>query len=267
MRKKSRVNYSSKISKRNKRRKFLKVIVLFLTPILVMVIGVLIIRAKSLQIKNIEIEGALVVNQDDIENTLLKMVAGAYFRVLPKSSLFLVDQNELEKSLLGEFSRLKDVSISKSIHGTLKVKLTERSPSATWCSLENICYLLDASGLVFARVSQADTLDKVKFTGVLEGNPILQKFGSQSEMDNYFKLIDILKQGELEVKALNVESKDKAVLTTSMGEIIFNTEVANIEDVGENVLLLIETERQRNPDVSFQYIDTRFGHKLFYKTI
>ncbi len=266
-RRQAKVSYSSKIGRRNSRRRSLKTIALLLVPLLLIGSLIYVLRLDSLQIKTVEVEGVVALNSDDIQNAALESIGGNYLWIIPKSSIFLVDGGGLEQTILGEFARVQNVNVSKSISGSLKIKIAERTSSGVWCSGSGACYLFDSLGLVFARAGEEDVSGKVVFKGVLQGDPLLKKFGTEAEMKNYFEVLDHLQSGGLEVSSLYVESTDKATIATSMGDIIFTPTDPNVNGTCENVLLLISNERGRNPEAQFQYIDARFGNKLFYKVL
>ena len=242
-------------------------VIILLIPFLMFGVGVYILRLGSLQIKNVEVEGASALNSEEIEKNVLEQLSGAYMGLVPKTSLFLVDENSLEGELMKKFGRLSRVHISKSVSGTLTANIKERIASSVWCSRENDCYLMDAEGLLFTRASQADLQDKIIFRGGISGSPLSQKFGEGAELANYVELIDLLKADGVETKSLYVESVDKTTLYTGVGDIIFMPQDSKIKTTAENVLLLISTERAKNPNARFEYIDARFGNKLFYKVI
>ena len=263
----TRISYSSKIAKRNKKRKFLKPFVLLFVPIGIVVGLVLALRADYLQIKNIEVTGAVSLSNDDIKNAVLESMGGAYLKVLPKSNIFLVDEKNLREVLLSEFGRLAGAEINKGLDGSLRVSVEERQTASIWCSTDGTCFLMDNSGLLFARSSETDKQGKIIFGGNLKGDPLLQTFGTEEDMHNYFEMARLLETGGYAATKLFVESDEKAILNTPIGKIIFSPREENITEAADNALLLIETEKQKNAETIFDYIDTRFGNKLFYKTI
>ena len=78
-------------------------------------------------------------------------------------------------------------------------------------------------------------------------------------------MIGLLTKSDLKVLSFNIESEDKIVVETDIASIFFNIEDKNIKESVEGAILLIKDQRAKNPSVYFQYIDARFGSKLFYK--
>lgn len=235
--------------------------ILFVGPIILL-------RADFLRINNIEISGTENISPENIKQATADYLEGNKYFFIPKSNIFLLSKNTLKAALLTKFGRLENIEINKQFfQKTVELTITERKAEYLWCSVGNACYYMSRDGLVFERASlMSDNTDgKVVFKGVLDGEPIMQRFASAVEMQKYSDVIKILQDSNLKVISLYLESMDKLSVNTNMGEIILNPGDTDISLSAQNALVLIQEIKSKNASASFLYIDARYGNKIYYK--
>jgi cell division septal protein FtsQ len=236
-------------------------------PVAVLVGLIFLLRANFLQVKSFEVLGAETISQESIKNTASGFVAGNQFFLIPRSDILLLNKNKLASALLSKFGRIEKVEVNKKIFSeSIELKITERKADFLWCSLQDECFFMTKEGFIFEKFDATPTLiDKIIFRGLLEGNPLMKNFATPEKMQNYSNLIDTFKNANFEVSSINIESSDRALAKTNIGDVIFNPEEADLSLVAQNTILLINETKNKNPSARFQYIDARFGNKLFYK--
>lgn len=255
---------SSRIAKRQKAKKHIGLFLKISLPIVFIIGFIFLLRADFLQVKSFEVLGAETLQSESIKNIASSFASGTRFFLIPKSNIFLLNKDKLATALLANFSRLEKVAVNKQfLSKSVELSLTEREADFLWCSTQDECFFMTKGGLVFE--NSFDTNGRLIFRGVLEGDPLMKNFTTPEEMQNYLKLVEVLKNAGLEVGSINIESSDRAVAKTKIGDIIFNPGEADLSPAGENTILLINEIRNKNPSALFQYIDARFGNKVFYK--
>lgn len=278
---KSRYNKaSSRIAKRNKTRKNFGLFFKIGFPIVFIVCLILLLRADFLQVKSFEVFNAQALSQDDLKNTAASFISGNKFFVLPKSNIFFVDKEKLSTLFLDKFPRLETININKQFFSNyIEFTVTERGADYLWCSASGECFFMSNNGLIFEKapfseseylvssVSWLEPKNHFIFKGVLTDNPIMRNFVSLDKMQSYEKFVELFKKAGVEIMSIDIESFDKAVAKTSVGDIFFDPEEVDFSEPVKNAVLLINEERAKNPNVKFNYIDTRFGNKMFYKLI
>lgn len=255
---------SSRIAKRQKAKKYISLFLKISLPVVFVAGFVFLLRADFLQVKNFEVLGIETLQPEDVKNTAKNFTSGARFFLVPRSNIFLLNKDKLAAALLANFSRLEKVAVNKQfLSKSIKLSLTERKVDFLWCSMQDECFFMDKSGLIFEKAENID--NKIIFRGVLEENPLMRNLATLEKMQNYLRLIEVLRNAGLEISSINIESSDRAIAKTKIGDIIFHPEEADLSLAGENAILLINEIRNKNPSALFQYIDARFGNKIFYK--
>lgn len=257
---------SLKIAKRRRARKYLSIFLRTAFLVSIFALGVVLVRADFLQVKNFEVLGAETILAEDLKNIALSWTSGNQFFLIPKSNIILLNKNNLANVLVSKFSKVEKVEVNKQFFSQkIELKVTERKGEFLWCSAQDGCFNMTKDGLVFERTENKN--GRIVFGGILDGNPLMKNFASAEEMQNYLNLIKTFKNAGFDVSSINIELADRAVAGLNIGDIIFNPEEKDLISVAENTILLINNIKSKNPSARFQYIDARFGNKIFYKLI
>lgn len=269
---------SSRIAKRNKARKYAGLTLKIGLPIAVIIGAVFILREDFLQVRNFEVVGAENVMPKDIKNLASNLISGNSFFVIPKSNIFLLSDNKLAAAVEAEFGRVAQADVSKQfLSGSVTITVKERQADYLWCSADAECFFMTKDGLVFEKASfsasdflaspstWAEPINKLIFEGNLQGNPLMKNFATPGQMQNYLKLVSAFKTAGFEIISINIESADEATAKSNIGGIIFDPQEADLSTVAQNAILLINNIQAKNPSASFNYIDVRFGNKVYYR--
>jgi len=255
---------SSRIKKRGKTRRLFSLISKIGLPVILIVGAVFILRADFLQIKSVEVSGNQDISKDAIERSARENLLGNRLLFIPKSNFFIFSSKSLEQKILENFPRTEMVEVSKNLDGVIQIKIIERQKDFIWCRGESDCFVMDKNGLVFAPAGSEEILGKIIFKGNIYGEPVYQNFALEDDMQNYLNTIETFQNAGLRVLTVMAESPNKAVVETDMGNIFLNPEEEMSLSI-PNISLLIQEIRSQDPSALFDYIDARFGPKVFYK--
>jgi len=257
---------SSRIAKRRKARKYVGIFLAIFIPAIILTGIIFLLRANFMQIKDWQISGAEAISQDNIKNTAAAFASGDNFFVIPKSNIFLFSKDKLAALLLSKFGRIESVKVNKEFFGgEVNLEVTERKADFVWCSTESECFFMTKGGFIFEKIPDSPPANFVVFRGILEGDPIFKNFASAEKMQNYSKLIDTFSNSGFKITSINIESSDKAVAKSDIGDIIFSPDEKDLSTTAQNVILLINEIKGKNHSTQFNYIDARFGNKVYYK--
>ena len=144
------VKKDPKIERRERSTKRLRHILIVFGSIVVVVGIIIILKLPALQVRSIDVHGTEVVDPVDIQTTLYSELEGHYLWIFPKTSIFLVPLQKLQKELLLTLPRLQSVSLRRVGVSGLSVVAAEYHPTYLWCVDESTCYLMDQSGSVYS---------------------------------------------------------------------------------------------------------------------
>ena len=228
-------------------------------------------------------DGAVILSASEIESKSLDFVSGNYYYIFGKSNALLYPKNELQFFLLNQYPRIKDVRISLSDHQTIHIELSEREPIALWCNntkaeiasstdpnLAPSCYFLDKNGFVFSQSPYFSGDAYFKYYGLVPfespiGSSYLSSSDTFTELSSFVSSVKDLKITPLYIIAQN--QHEFTMYIYGGGRIIFDDNVP-LTKTADNLQLLLQTANlvpQKDGELLVDYIDLRYGNKLYYK--
>ncbi len=272
--------------KRKRNRRILRYGILVFVVIFLVALASYVSHRPSVRISKVELSGGVLVTQDAVEQSSLLYVQGSYFWLFPKDNVFWYPHNKLEEYLKDTFKRIDTIDIHLKDFHTLAIDITERKPVATWCTGEpemqpsgnegalsvetRMCYFIDQDGVLFSEAPYFSGDAYFKYYGSISptDNPIGMEYVASStkfaEMSDF-----VTKVKELSISPLYVIAKgddEFSLVLYGGGEIYFNAR-ESLSVAGKNLEALLRTLDMATTtgNLPVEYVDLRYGNKLFYK--
>lgn len=238
----------------------------------------------GLTIRAVAVEGNSVIGEEKIDAIVRSALEGKYLFLFSRSNIAIYPRRQIEELLLDNFKRIEKVSVKVTDPVSLKVIIKERVPYAMWCRVIEIeteediiemkedCYFLDREGFIFAKAPN--------FTGYI----FFKYYGSTYKEDNVgrqfltkeeFREIDLLRSSFLSNQsassldigipiALTIIDDKDLELTLSAGSRFLFSRNQNVLDMLANVDSIFSSDIFKE-DPEIDYIDLRFGNKVYFK--
>lgn len=230
----------------------------------------------ALQINTISISGATVLREETLKEEVNMMLSGKYLWLVPKTNIFVYPRKQIEVALSKRYPRISSVSLATLDKGMLMVTLRERQPFALWC--DNVptdtsvsqCYFLDTDGFVFDHAPQFSGDAYFKYYGILPyeapvGSYYLSSTTRFHELSDFVSDVKKLDISPLYITAKNQESFELFIF--GGGKILFDTQ-EGLKKISERLSALLKTQNlvpREGGELLVEYIDLRFGNKMFFK--
>ncbi len=255
--------------RRKRRRKRILARVFFILCIGACITGVIfLLRIQALQVESVEVSGTVQVSPDEIKANVNEAIMASrnLFGAIPPTSVFFVDEESLEKRIAAAFPTIASVEVDSGIGGRIDVAVVERGAVAIWCDAEMAeCYQMDDTGYLFRPFVESRE-GKLIFRGMLsaaDGPLIGQRFLSGKEIVVFANAKTTLHEGRKEIDYVQCDSamlclikiSGNGVLKVDPGDDLANAFDRLFSALGSPIL----------SKGGFQYIDLRYGNKLFYK--
>ena len=235
----------------------------------------------ALRISKVELSGGVLVSQTDVESNVLKFLDGSYFWLFPKNNSIIYPKTKLEKYLTTSFPRIETINIDLQNFHTLKIIITEHKQDALWCDTlpsqsafdtgsPEHCYFMNSNGLIFSTAPNFSGDAYFKYYGLLSTDEPIGKFyiASSTEFSDITDFISTIRKFSLRPQYLLASGDDQYTLFLSgNGKIYFDTKTP-LSTVAQNLSALLRTTAfasTSSQNLPIEYIDLRFGNKLFYK--
>ncbi len=219
-------------------------------------------------IVSIEVAGNVKIAADDIKNLAWKQAKESRFLILEQKNLNSFSRDELTANLNSQYY-FESLSVDKKFPGTIIINLKEKEYSAVWYESDKY-YYVDNEGNIF---SEADPLQiKQQNYPLIENKGEARVEGKIIEADDgsIDYIVNLFKEFKNNYKNFKIDRfiLDSDVNTVKMKildgpEIYFNTE----DDVNSQIakLMVIVGEKLKDDFVNKEYIDLRYGDRVYYR--
>lgn len=263
----SRIIYTPEVKKKKNRfsKKNLSGIGLFFLFALFLGTATYLSTLPIFQIEQYEINGNYAVEKSEIESRLNNALSGFYFYFIPRKNYFLVMTGSIQKNLFDAFPRIEEVSVKKKPFSSLSIQIKEREPWAVYCSQK--CFFIDKSGFAYEE-SFINSGNLIKLIKGDDDNISIGKYAINNETINIFSnvenKINLLGLGSVTEYGLSSKLPEELKIKTGGGfYLLFNS-----TDNWDKIFTVLETvlsEEIKEKRTNLDYIDLRFGNKVFYK--
>lgn len=253
---------------------------LFLRQFIVGVILVLIIsflgaalwygtRLEIFTITNVEVGGGETISHSLIRDLVEEELQGEYYNLIPKRfSLTYPEQTIISK--VKKFPRVKDVVLEKKGNQTISLTVTEYYPFALWCkSPENTdqspCYFLDVEGYSFIEAPPLSGSSMLRYFDRNSTPEAGQQPFNTSFMNSTSRFAVAIGKdlgfGTVYIERVSAEEVDYHL---AGGGVLKATIPQDVDETIKNLSAILATNDFKHlAPGNFQYIDLRFGSKIF----
>lgn len=220
-----------------------------------------------LLIDDVTVSGGETISHDDVRERIEFELRGDYLHIIPHRFFLFYPHDAIEASLK-RIPRIHDITIVQKDRTTLDVTFSEYRPIALWC-IPNTdtpeCYFLDETGFAFApspalkggafvrHIYEDRTTLAVEQLMPSGEFTTIQEFLEKLDENLSLRVTDVIhtKEGDMYLK-VNGGGEIRMV-----GDGSFDTALENLSSVLQSAKF-----KHLKPG-NFQYIDVRFGNKVF----
>jgi len=287
-----RKNLKLKPSQLVKKRKqqFIFKIGLYSVFCISLIIGISSLSAASfMTIDETQVKGLGFLKESQITEIVSEKTQGRLLWLFPKTNIFLYPKEEIKTEILKKYKRVNEAQVSLKDFSDLDISITERKPFALWCKeievkSENYeeterefqkreeCFFLDENGFIFDEVLDSD-LDNVSnlakhFGSLTKAGEIGSSFLGHAKFKNLYNFLGLV-SSTFEIKPKIIRKQESTLeIFLDFGSVLKISADDDFEKTFENLITLLsdsEFQKVNNPLSLFEYIDLRFGQKVFYK--
>ncbi len=236
----------------------------------------------ALRIKNIVVRGNSILESAEIISAVTQTINGKYVGIFPKDSILVFPKEKISAELAKKFGRIKRVSVKRGFPDSLSVTIEERKPTALFCQEnkqnyaanfaskpgvgnENVCYFIDQDGIVFEPAPNFSDNVYVKFYA--EGGEAASGAGIPEKISGFKKMMwfaEAARNSGVDIIKVAMAKERMKKFYSSEGWFIMLNENDDFQTAFENLKLALG-EKIKDNRKYLEYLDLRFGNKLFYK--
>ncbi len=226
-----------------------------------------------LRITHVSVSGENVIPQASIEEVANDNIAGKYVGLFSKANIFLYPKGKIENDLKMLYPTLGSTDIHALDFHTISVTVAERTPHALWCGNGNAtssegCVLLDDSGLAYAYAPEYSGHVYETYIGALPEGPLPKQFLTPALFHSLSALVETFakKIAPDGITTVTIDEHNDVRIAASGGyDILFALGDSGGDIFQRFTLTLTAAPFTTHKLSEFQYIDLRFGDKVYYK--
>jgi cell division septal protein FtsQ len=224
-------------------------------------------RVKILTINAVEVSGGETIKHEDVKTLVQQKLDGVYLGIVPLRFAWFYPYKEIYETLEG-VDRIHNVTINRTNGTTLSISFDEYIPNSLWCESvgSDVCLFLDDFGYAFAPAPKLSGGSFLRF--VLSGQSIKlnESFASSQIFNELLRLTKLLAEHNWFVSSVELDQVGDVFLHLSDGgELKVTIKRPSEEMVNNLIAVLASPEFAHLKPGNFQYIDLRFGDKVFVK--
>ena len=230
----------------------------------------------AIRISSVAVSGTQTLSVDAISQVAQNDIAGRMLLVLPKNNILLYPKKKIEHDLISQYPVLKSVSVSAKNFQTLAIAVAERQPAAKWCpgtpdavgGEGHDCLLMDANGFAYGPTTGIGEDALITYFGPLATSSAPQLYVGAGQYAALAALAVALDKNEPQtsVSSVYVDENADVHLQFADGFTLLFTLTDASADVFQRFTLALASQPFLNKTIDdFQYLDLRFGDKLYYK--
>lgn len=229
-------------------------------------------HANFLRIRSVAVAGAQSVAASSLEAAVQEQLAGSYFFLFPKNDIFLYPRAAIAANIAAAFPSVEQASVRADTFTQITLTVVERRPAALWCgqsiATSSPCLLLDARGVAYAAAPHFSSPVYPVYYGALASSAALPaQFLASGQFNSLSALVEALQQkAALPLYGVEVAQNGEVSVDFSGG---FSIRFLLSQDAGAVVerFALAQTAAPLADHAlsAFDYVDLRFGDRVYYK--
>lgn len=273
---------SSKLRRRRRKIFAIKTVLVFLLLIVFVFFFSRLSGIPSIQITDVEVLGNLSVSKDEMTSLIKTETVENYYMLFSKNNLFLFPRKTIEEKILNDFKKIEKVQVKFRGFNTVILSIVERKPDFLWCADGDIdenhkddnssgCYFLDKEGMVFSGAPNFSGNAFMRYYGLLDNvEPIGKVYMPAATFKEITSFVNSLKNLGLVATLFRAESEnDYEIYLENGSRIIFDNRQPFDKTLDNLRSILTEIGLGKNlgtkNPIKLNYVDLRFGDKVFYK--
>jgi cell division septal protein FtsQ len=239
----------------------------WLTLLILILLGgalYLLLFSSYLQIKQVQISGNQKIKTRELEYLIEQKINKKIF-TSPTRSIILVNLKDIEESIVKNFPLISQANLERNLPDALTLKVEERMPIFVWSKDSGPLFYVDKEGIAFEELSEDSSLLRIRDQqfklGVNLGEKVMEK-----------EMVDFAQQTKSEIeKKIGVFPKEILILEDRI-TVLTNEPWQIYLDLKEkpekqifNLSLAWEKEIPPEKRGNLEYIDLRFGNRVYYK--
>ncbi len=243
--------------------------------VLVLTLLALISHLNAFRVDTVSVDNNGAVPDAPVIEITQKHLSDRQWWIFAKSNILLIPGKDIKRSLINAYPRIENIDLDLKGFNELEIEIEEYEADAVWCTSDSLkCYFMDKDGFIFAKApSFSGNIFFRYYGGNIVGDPITKQYLPTNVFHSRVRFIETLREDGLDpVSFAWKKDNDSEIFfdpedgSGIRGSLLFNSDDELVR-VYEHVGLALSYDDLSFEDgevIEVDYIDLRFGNKIFY---
>ncbi len=226
-------------------------------------------RVNALTIDTITVRGGETIQHSEVESVVRAQIDGSYMKLVPRAFAFTYPHENIVAEV-NKVHRIKNVSVVRSGGNELLVEFDEYVPHALWCKNSESagCFFLDENGYSFAPAPTLEGGSFLRFVSIAKDPSEHVQAFPEEEYKRVHELTQKFAAAKWFVSKAEIDAASDAFLTIVDGGLFKVSLKQSADETVSNLLTVLGSENFTHiKPGNFEYIDLRFGSKVFVNEV
>lgn len=286
---------SSRLRDKKRRQKRIKNILIISAVIFILSLVIYLTNASFLQIQQINVDEVQYSNRQDIELKIKEQLEGRFMGIFSLSNAIVFSRARISREIKNNFPSIKKVDVDLKGFSTIRVELEEYVSFALWCdipvtpaqtlihdeegnektsvipqvvnSFNNAnCFYMNEDGIIFAPAKYDSNTDIIKTFGKIASDPLRQSYSDKKTFKNLIEFSKLLRRLNIISDEIWTTNGEVYAFVTKENVKIYIDSKTDVTNLFDNLDTVIKRDAINQAQfLNIDYIDLRFGNRVFYK--
>lgn len=223
-------------------------------------------RVSFLTITDIAVEGGETIPHEVVKNITTDTLKGTYVGIIPRQFAWWYPEAEIIKNI-SQIPRMKDPVVKRESGRELTVRFSEYEPYALWCaerSSEN-CLFIDKTGYAFGAAPKLSGGAFLRYRTLGRDMTVGTVMAQRRDIDTMEQFVALVEDNlKFPITQIETDTAGDVFYILSGGGEFKATLRDDASKVFDNLRAILGSDEFKDVRPgNFQYIDLRFGNKVF----
>ncbi|MBY0538273.1 hypothetical protein K2P47_02650 [Patescibacteria group bacterium] len=223
-------------------------------------------RVNFLTISDITVVGGETIPHEVVKKITTETLQGTYIGIIPRQFAWSYPHEEIIKNI-SQIPRMKDPQVQRENGRTLTITFSEYEPYALWCAERGSedCLFVDKTGYAFGAAPKLSGGAFLRYRTLGRDMQIGTVMAERRDIDTMEQFVKLVEDNlQFSITQIETDTAGDVFYILAGGGEFKATLRDDAETVFDNLRAILASEEFKDVKPgNFQYIDLRFGNKIF----